>query len=62
MLSQAEPDWAFGGGRIDWTGVLGDEDLAGGCKSTSCGAGWLHEGFPVATGCVGFVAGFAGDA
>ena len=61
VLSQAETDWAFCGGRIDRAGVLGDEDLAGGCESAGGGAGRFHEGLPLATGGVGFVTGFAGD-
>ena len=41
--------------------VLGDDDAALGGKAAGGGAGRLHEGFPVAAGGVGFVAGFAGD-
>ncbi len=41
--------------------VLGDDDAALGDEAAGGGAGRLHEGFPVAAGGVGFVAGFAGD-
>jgi hypothetical protein len=41
--------------------VLGDDDLSGCDQAAGGGAGWLHEGFPVAAGGVGFVARVAGD-
>jgi hypothetical protein len=41
--------------------VLGDEDAALGDEAAGGGSGGLHQGFPVAAGGVGFVAGFACD-
>ena len=43
------------------SGVLGDDDAALGDEAAGGGAGGFHEGFPVAAGGVGFVAGIAGD-
>ena len=41
--------------------MLGDDDAALGDEAAGSRAGGLHQGFPVAAGGVGFVAGFAGD-
>ena len=41
--------------------VLGDNDSALSDEAAGSGAGGLHQGFPVAAGGMGFVAGFAGD-
>ena len=50
---------------LRWRGrravVLDDEDAAVGDEAAGGGAGGFREGFPVAAGGVGFVAGVAGD-
>jgi len=61
VLAEPQTDGAFCSGGVDGTVVLGDNDSALSDEAAGGGAGRLHQGFPVATGGVGFVARFAGD-